>query len=87
MTVGELKSESIAADDRHVIKREILGDAFSAKYLFASPFIDARRTRTTSSKLCGGVLTFGIVRPFDRDQTVGLFNNLRGFDTDGYNPW
>ncbi len=84
MSVRELKSESIPADDRHVAKSNIFVDAFAAKYLFASPFINARCTGATAAKLCRAVLRAGSVRPFDRDLAVGLFNNLCGFNCDGF---
>ena len=70
MAVGEVESECVSADYRHLVEGDVVGDAVGAEYLFARPFIDARSTRATASKLRCGVFGVGIVRPCDRDLTV-----------------
>lgn len=81
MAVREVKSKSISADYRNVVKCYVLGYAFIVKHLFARPFVNARSARATAAKLGRGVSHLGIVRPFDRDQTVGFFDDLCGFDS------
>lgn len=82
-----MKIQSIAANDRDVAERDVVGDAIGPKRLFAGPFIDAAGARAIAAKLCGSVRRFSIVRPFDRDLAVRFFDYLCWFDHDGYIPW
>jgi len=81
-----MKVESIAADDRDMAERNVIGNAVISQSLFARPFVDAACARATPPQLRGAVARFGIVRPLDRDLTVGFFDYLCGFDRDGYIP-
>lgn len=86
MTVGKVKIECVSANYRYTVESDVFGYALIAKYLFARPFIDARCTRTIASKLSRSVLRCIVVGPVNRDLTIGIFYDLRGFDGDSYIP-
>jgi hypothetical protein len=48
----------------------------SSSIFLSGPFVDTAGTWTRTPQLHGGVLCLGVIRPFDRDSGVALFDDL-----------
>ena len=80
MTVGEVKVKRVAADDRGVLDREIVGHLAFVEYLFAGPFINSPGARAGSPQFGGRVAGLGTVRPADAEFPLAFFYYLKWFD-------
>ena len=77
--VGEVKVQSVAADNGDMGEAQIVGDGVCFDHFFARPLVYAARARTCPAKLSSLIASFGAVGPRDRDGTVGFFDYLGGF--------
>lgn len=80
VSVGKVKIQSVTPDDRSRIDDNVFGNTCFIKYFFTSPFVDARRARTTAPQLRGVISRFRVVRPFDRNFAVVFLDDLCWFD-------
>ena len=61
-------------------ERNVIRDRFVPQRLFAGPFVDAPGTWAGSAEIRRMVMCLDIIRPVDRQLTVGLFDYLNRLD-------